>query len=193
MDGVSQKVGPYLATPPDIKDSLLSEAPDALVFTHTHEDHYDPAFADAYLASANGVIIGPGHFPEYDSSLYRIGTITIKPVKNRHIGKAGEVAHYSYIISGSHCIWFVGDASPLQWHQDTLYQKPDVLIAPFAYAATESAWELTKAMGAKTVILIHMPKRNEDPFSIWNAVESVISNESNIKVLIPQLGESIIV
>lgn len=194
LDGVSQAVEPYLATPPDIRNSLLASSPDVLVFTHSHNDHYDPDFAEAYSAIADGVIIGPSDLG-VDSNMtanVNIGPVSITSISSRHIGKYGDVEHFSYIISGTRCVWFLGDASPLQWRQDGRYPKPDVVIAPFAYAATAVAWERTKQMGANAVVLVHMPARNNDPFMLWNSVESVVANESQVDVFIPQLGETVI-
>ncbi len=194
MDGVSQEVKPYLATPPEERDRLLADPPDALVFTHAHNDHYDPDFAAAYQVRANGVILGPVDLSadKSVSNATKFGSVTISPVESRHIGKVGEIEHFSYIIDGTQCVWFLGDASPLQWRQDGFYPKPDVVIAPFAYATTAAAWERTKKMGAKKVVLVHMPARNNDPFMLWDAVESVVAEESQVDVFIPQLGECVI-
>ncbi len=194
LDGVSQVVEPYLATPPDIRESLLASPPDALVFTHTHNDHYGPVFVDEYKASANGVIIGPEISSDKDIDLgaIQIGSVSVSPVRSRHIGKYGTISHYSYIIQGSKCIWFMGDASPLGWHKNANYPRPDIVIAPYAYGNTTSSWRSTKALGAENVILFHLPAKENDPYELWDAVKSVTANEQETKLWIPDIGQTIV-
>ena len=48
LDGVSQAVGDYLATPSDILDRLLSTPLDAMAFTHNHRDHFLAEFVRRY-------------------------------------------------------------------------------------------------------------------------------------------------
>ena len=60
LDGVSQAVGDYLATPPDILDQLLSAPLDALAFTHNHRDHFLPEFVRQYAKAGQlPRLIGP--------------------------------------------------------------------------------------------------------------------------------------
>lgn len=195
LDGVSQAVQSYLATPPDIRDCLLSSPPDALVFTHWHEDHYDPDFAAAYQRSTDGVIIGPqdliGTSPV--SKKTKIGTVSVIPVKSRHIGKVSGCEHFSYVIQGSKTIYFFGDASPLQWHPEEIFQKPDVVVVPFAYASSASSWKLTRALGAKTVVVIHMPSCTNDPMNLWQSVENTIADDCDVDIRIPTIGETIFI
>ena len=193
LDGVSQKVGAYLATPPDIKEWILNEKPDAFVFTHTHSDHYDPDFAKAYLAAANGVIIGPEDLNGNNRTMRKenIGSVSVTPVKSRHIGKFGEIEHYSYIIEGTRCVWFLGDASPLQWRQESGYPKPDVVVAPFAYASTETAWSRTKMLGAEKVVLVHLPDKVNDPDNLWDMVQTATKDTLGDEIEILAMNEMI--
>lgn len=193
IDGVSQMVSPYLATPQTIKDTLLAEPPDALVFTHAHIDHYDPDFAAAYKALTNGVIIGTDGISGAIGSAEHImvGTLKITPIASRHIGRADGSPHYSYIISGTQCVWFLGDASPLQWTQERRYPSPDVLVVPFAYATTAAAWARTKALGAKNIILVHLPDPKFDPDGLWDAVKYATNSDYADYLLIPNIGDTI--
>ncbi len=184
-----------MATPADIRDWLLSSPPDALVFTHRHEDHYDPDFTADYLRSTNGVIIGPKDITGCKpiSNATRIGNVSIIPVVSRHIGKSDGCEHFSYIIQGSKTIFFLGDASPLQWHPEEILQNPDVVIVPFAYASSASAWKLTKSMGADTIVVIHMPDKTNDPMKLWPAVEGTIADDSVLDIRIPDIGETSVI
>ncbi len=184
LDGVCREVKPYPATPPEIKAQLTVNMPDVVVFTHSHKDHYDPGFAAATLQK-NGVILGPSDCHGTMKPL-TVGSVRITPVSSRHIGAAGkDTQHVSFVIQGSSCVWFTGDASPTQFRNCSL-PKPDVLIVPYAYCNTAAAWEITRQLGAKYVVLLHMPDPADDQLGLWDAVRSVIksdiSNQSTVYI-----------
>lgn len=186
MDGVCQEVKPYLATPPGIKAQLMETTADAVAFTHAHKDHYDPDFA-AHILQKNGVILGPADCNGTMEPI-TVGPVRITPIPSRHIGAAGKTTpHASFVIEGSKCIWFTGDAAPSQWRQQSL-PKPDVLLVPFAYCNTLTAWNLTQEKGASAVILLHMPDRQEDSVGLWSAVEETTNLPPQL--YIPSMGES---
>ena len=186
MDGVCREVKPYPATPPEVKAELKAKLPDVIAFTHAHKDHYDPGFA-AEILRQNGVILGPTdcHGTIEPAT---VGAVRITPVESRLIGAAGkETAHVSFVIEGSACVWFTGDAAPTQWSRMSL-PAPDVLVVPYAYCITPSAWENTKRLGAKKVILLHMPLPEEDPLGLWTAVHSTVGEDP---LYIPAINETI--
>lgn len=186
LDGVSRQVGSYLATPPGEKSMLSDSWPDVLAFTHCHKDHYDPDFAALFQKQTNGVILGPEDLPGCKATTepIQIKGVKITPVKSRHIGKVGQtVSHYSFWIEGTKRAWFLGDASPLQWKNIAL-PKPDVVIVPYAYIITPSAWKWTKDLGADQIVLLHMPDRQNDPDGLWNAVADVVDT----KIHTPDMG-----
>jgi L-ascorbate metabolism protein UlaG (beta-lactamase superfamily) len=187
MDGVCREVKPYPATPPEVKAELKANMPEVVAFTHAHKDHYDPGFAAEALRQ-NGVIFGPA---ECHGSMEpgQVGSVRITPLVSRHIGAAGkDTQHASFIIEGSACIWFTGDASPSQWGRLSL-PKPDVLIVPYAYCNTPAAWAATKALGAKVIVLLHMPARSDDSIGLWSAVENTVGENSNL--FIPAINETV--
>lgn len=187
MDGVCREVKPYPATPPEVKEELKANMPDVIAFTHAHKDHYDPGFA-AEAMRQNGVIFGPAacHGSMEPAA---VGSVRITPVSSRHIGAAGKVTpHASFIIEGSACIWFTGDAAPSQWSRMEL-PAPDVLIVPYAYCNTPSAWQSVKRMSPKAVILLHMPKREEDSIGLWVAVENTVGEDPIL--YIPAMNETL--
>lgn len=190
LDGVCREEYPYPATPPEIKAELMANLPDAVAFTHVHKDHYDPDFA-AYALQKNGVILGPDECQGTMESL-AVDNVWITPVSNRHIGAAGKtVSHVSFIVQGSQCVWFTGDSSPLFWKGKTHLPAPDVVVAPYAYAATPTAMELVKELGAKKLVILHLPKRTEDPYQLWSAVESTLKQGRGVDTSIPDLGQTI--
>ncbi|MBR5022001.1 MAG: MBL fold metallo-hydrolase [Oscillospiraceae bacterium] len=186
LDGLCDGIDIYLPTPPDIIDTLLADAPDVLAFTHNHPDHYSEALLLPYRKQNLRPILGPEYLPVEGM---RVGDVTITPVPSRHIGKTEpDLVHHSFIIEGSQCVWFMGDAAPLQWKNRTDLPKPEVLIAPYAYANTKAAWEMSGSLAEK-VVLLHLPQRNNDPYGLWKAVESTANGATNL--YIPKIGETI--
>ena len=82
----------------------------------------------------------------------------------------------------------MGDAAPLQWKDRSDLPKADVLIAPFAYANTKTAWELSCSLAEK-VVLLHLPQLGNDPYGLWQSVNNTAAGASNL--YIPQIGETI--
>lgn len=185
LDGVCREVKPYPATPPSIKAELSAKWPDLIAFTHNHKDHYDPVYAADYQMQTNGIVLAPG----VSTSPVTVGGVTVTPIPSRHIGAAGKTTpHMSFLVEGSRRIWFLGDASPLQWRNADL-PKPDVLIVPYAYATTQSAWNMTKELAPEKVILLHMPNREDDTLGLWDAVEATVKDAALLEI--PAMGETI--
>lgn len=192
MDGVCREVKPYPATPPEERARLEKSWPDVLAFTHTHKDHYDPGFAAAYQRQTNGVILGPGDIRGATRNRVEAGDVSVTVLPSRHIGAVGKTTpHVSFIVEGSKCVWFLGDSSPLQWKGRDDLPRPDVLIVPYAYANTPSSWAVTKHLQPEKIVLLHMPKREEDTVGLWNAVESTVGTPWPDNFFIPEIGETL--
>jgi len=184
LDGVCDELSPYLGTPGDIRAELSTDFPDIVAFTHMHTDHYDKLYADNYTKDTLRSILGP-ECP----ALIHAGNTSFNAVATRHIGRT-DVMHVSFVITGSKCIWFMGDASPLELQKLENQPKPDVLIVPYAYALTPSAWRKTRATGAEKIILVHLPCCKNDTYGLWNSVETTIQGEDC--VCIPEIGQTVI-
>ena len=188
LDGLCDKVGGYLPTPPDIASRLLEDLPDILAFTHSHPDHQSEALLLPYRKQNLRPILGP---ESLRLGAVRVGKVTITAVESRHLGKTEPgLQHVSFIIEGSRCVWFVGDAAPLQWKNREDLPRPDVLIVPYAYANTKAAWDLTTSL-AKQVVLLHLPPREADSYGLWNAVEQTTKDNAGVTLWIPHMGERI--
>ena len=190
LDGFCRQEGPYMATPAHIRESLLTDLPDMLAFTHDHPDHFDGETVATYRKQTLRPVIGPENLP-YATTCHGVaaGGVSVMPVKSRHIGKEDfHVPRVSYDIEGSRSVWFLGDAVPSQWHN--VSRKADVIIAPFAYALSDSAWRLTCQL-ADTVVLVHMPLRENDPAGLWPQVEAVTGKTCPVKLYIPAIGETL--
>ena len=190
LDGFCTGHGPYMATPAHIRESLMTNPPDMLAFTHEHPDHFDAQLAETYHKQTLRPVLGPENLPF--RTTFRgvsLGSFSILPVKSRHIGKEYfDIPHTSYAITGSKTVWFLGDAVPSQWHG--INEKCDVIIAPFAYALSDSAWQMTCSL-ANAVVLVHMPLRDNDPAQLWPQVEAVTGKCCPVKLHIPAIGETI--
>lgn len=186
LDGLSEGLDGYLPTPPALQIALLEDPPDLLAFTHNHPDHYSNALLFPYRNEKHRPILGPVSLPE---SKVRVGEVTITAVETRHLGKTEpNLSHHSFVIQGSKCLWFMGDASPMQLKRLAAFPKPDVLIVPYAYANTASVWEMTKENCAQTVVLLHLPDRRKDPQGLWQQVQSITQDEKCL--YIPEIGET---
>ena len=185
LDGICESLPPYIGTPASIKDRLTQEMPDMLAFTHEHADHYDPSFVKLYKEKTLRYVYGPESLPFYKLE----NGIEMSLCKTRHIGKT-DIPHVSYILNGSATVWFMGDASPLSLKKMIEYPKPDLLIIPFAYVITPSAWRMTKEMGAKRILLLHMPRKEDDTEGLWDMVKNTVCNDPSIFTM--NVGEKLI-
>ena len=190
LDGFAANEGPYLATPAPIRDELLANPPDMLAFTHDHPDHFDRELVAQYRKQTLRPVLGPENLPYATSCRgLAVGGVSVLPVKSRHIGKEYfHVPHVSYAITGSKTVWFLGDAVPSQWRE--VGQRADVIVAPFAYALSDSAWQMTCGL-ANAVVLVHMPLRSNDPANLWPQVEAVTGKTCPVKLFIPEIGQTI--
>ncbi len=183
LDGVCEELPPYLGTPPSVRQMLTADFPDVVAFTHQHADHYDAAYANDYTSRTRRPVYGPAW------TCFEQDGVRLQAIPTRHIGKA-DVPHVSFVLTGSRCVWFVGDASPLVWRDIDDLPTPDVLIVPYAYAITDAAWKTTRALGAQDVVLLHLPSRDDDPYGLWDAVEATTQNDSRLQI--PAIGETIV-
>ncbi len=190
LDGVCEGYGPYLATPDWIRNALQQQLPDGLVYTHRHPDHYDGLFVSHYLQNTAGPVLGPADIPYGVGEAVRIGSILITPIDSRHIGKTDGCQHRSYVLQGSQCVWFIGDASLSDWQKNANVPKPDIIIAPYGFLLARG-WEYCKKSGAKDVVVVHMPLKENDPYNLWDALEQTLADQTGPTVYVPAMGESV--
>ena len=187
LDGLCEGLDGYLATPPALLQTLLNEPPDLLAFTHSHPDHCSSALLLPYKVQKLRPIFGPESFPD---EKVRVGEVTVTAVETRHLGKNEPgLIHHSFVIEGSKCIWFMGDAAPTEMKKLASFPRPDVLIAPYAYANTPAAWETTRRLCSGAVVILHLPEKEKDTYGLWQQVKLV--TDGGNRPFIPEIGESV--
>ena len=184
LDGVCREIYPYSATPDHVKKDLSLQYPDIVAVSHRHDDHCDPFFEHQYQMATGRSVLDPA----CGKTTISCGDIQVHVIPSRHIGKA-DIDHVSFVLEGSICVWFMGDAAPAQWKHIEGMKEPDLLIAPYAYASTQSAWNMTKAFGAKKIVLLHLPEKDRDPYGLWGSVVQTVGE--NGPVFIPKMEEFI--
>ncbi len=182
LDGVCPDANGYPGTPEPLRKELETNFPDIYAYTHTHADHYDPVFAANYR-QAGGVIIGP------EGGSVTVRGVTVTAIPSRHIGKA-DCKHVGFVVQGSRCLWFMGDSAPVTWKGRSDLPKPDVVAGPYAYAIA-SGWNITQSLGAKEVIILHLPEKANDPYSLWPTVIETVKNTPNVHI--PNIGEILLI
>ena len=192
LDGVCREEYPYLATPPAERAFLSAARPDAIAFTHAHRDHFDPQFdypgGVPILGTAEISAAFPGH--KVVSEALRVGNVSVTPVLTRHMGKASMEGHFSFVLQGSKCVWFMGDASPLALDAMKEFPGPDVLIAPYPYASSPAAIRKVHMIHPDRIVLVHLPLKERDPEGLWPSVASAAS-QLQIPMIIPDMGQSL--
>ena len=198
LDGVCRGLHPYLAPPKAVLADLAACPPDAAAFTHAHPDHFDADVTNQYRRltgrpvlgtedlrqSIGGVITGP----------YSVGGVKLTPYPGRHIGPTyRDVPHVSWLLEGSRSVFFVGDASPLFWHEEVFSLRPDVLIVPYLYVTTHLGRQAAARFAARHTLLVHMPAEGDDPEHIWQQVREGMSLDECPPIRILAMGERITV
>ena len=183
LDGVCREVNHYLATPPAIARELLEQKPNVVAFTHTHADHYSPAYAQA---CGKEVVL-----PDGTEKTVSVGSVRMTALPTRHMGKAGLTdAHQSFVIQGSQSVWFLGDAAPTELKKFTSYPKPDVLMVPYPYISTPAALRQVEAVLPCKVVLLHLPDPELDPEGLWQSIGPGMACLKS-DLCIPQLGQTL--
>ncbi len=184
LDGVAKALYPYLGTPEAIEGELRENFPDILAFTHEHDDHYDGDYVEYYQRNTQRDVVRPEGLHQME-----LGNVWLQGIVTRHIGKT-NVPHMSFVVTGSKTVWFMGDATPTSLKKMREMQRPDVLVVPFAYGITTSAWRSVKETGAESIILLHLPNPKDDAYNLWEAVEKTTHNDPCLSI--PSIGQKII-
>jgi L-ascorbate metabolism protein UlaG (beta-lactamase superfamily) len=185
LDGVCKAYGCYRGTPEELLLKLTEDLPDVVAFTHDHLDHYDDGFAKLYEQKTGRKVLDWNT----DNSV-TFGPIKITAIPTRHLGK-NDTPHVSFILEGSSCIWFAGDGTPNELCRLEGFPKPDVLIVPYAYATTNSSFVKTAALGAHSVVIVHLPDREQDQYRLYDTVNKITEGCTDPEILIPDIGESL--
>lgn len=187
LDGVCREVAPYLATPPAEKQKLLTTCPDGVLFTHTHDDHFDAGYARDYTRKTGN----PVCFPDGTEKSFSLGAVQITALPTRHMGRAGLTeTHQSFVLRGSRCVWFLGDASPSELRKFSAFPKADVLMVPYPYISTPAALRLVENLRPCKIAVLHLPDREHDPEGLW---QTILPGLERLKayICVPPMGQTL--
>ena len=192
LDGFCSRVDAYQKTPEYIRKALFENPPDVLAFTHRHADHFDASLVTAFQTKSLRPVLGPEDLClNTIQKPFQAGAVTVTPVASRHLGKVEPgLGHFSYVIEGSQCVWFLGDAAPSQWKGREDLPRPDVMICPYAYALTASAWRQTCSLTGK-VVLVHLPIPSEDICGLRDQVNQITAGSCKTLLYLPEIGSTI--
>lgn len=193
LDGVCREVSPYLATPPAMKEKLSSRWPDMVLFTHFHEDHFDPSYANDYCQTTGRPVYGTSQISGMVCTDVTavVGNIRLTAVPTRHMGHYGRTTeHRSYLVQGSRTVWFMGDASPLELKRFSGFPKPEVLMVPYPYVSTPATLKLLEDLLPCKIVLLHLPDLSCDPEKIWQAVAPGLEQLKQY-IYLPGMGETL--
>ena len=138
LDGVCRALNGYEGTPPALLERLLETKLDLIAFTHSHPDHFLAPFIQDYLRRWPGTVVaGPADVARaaapypVTEKIVDLGGIRFFSVPTRHIGAtARHTPHLSFVLqTGSTCLWFTGDAAPVQSPPLPPLPRADVLLA----------------------------------------------------------------
>ena len=193
LDGVCRAVDPYPATPAEIAEELIACPPDAVFFTHCHEDHFAPDYCREICKPIYGTQqvddeLSDGVNTEKTAT---VGKVRVHAVPTRHMGHYGKTTqHQSYVVEGSQCVWFLGDASPMELNKLASFPKPDVLIIPYPYISTEAALKTVEAYLPCKIVLLHLPLDKNDSQGIWQSAKSGMEH-LKAHLYVPEMGETL--
>lgn len=197
LDGVCREVFPYLCTPSSLQEELLLAKPDVVAFTHHHKDHFDLGFARKYSEAYGRKVMGTEQMAQLYPDAVSAGQCMareswkLSAFRTRHIGKGGLTTdHLSYVVEADRCVWFMGDASPVQLKMLHPCPGPDVLIVPYAYLVTLSAVQTVESLQPGRIVLVHMPPKQQDPEGLWQLIAPARERLAD-RLLIPELGQTI--
>ena len=183
LDGVAEEFPPYEGTPIAVREELLADYPDMVAFTQAHKDHCDMDFCKRFSEDT-----GRRVYNAEETIRENIGGVEVLSVCTRHIGKA-DISHVSYVINGSKTLWFMGDASPIELKKLIDLPAPDVIVVPYAYTITESAWRSTTEVGADNIILLHLPHKENDVHDLRSMTADVTKGDKRLHI--PEMGQII--
>ena len=163
-----------------------------VAFTHAHTDHFDLSYAQDYQEKNLRPILGPESFPLETCDSQKVKDVLVQSLPVRHLGRAEDVPHVSFLIKGSKTVLFTGDASPLQWQKMAL-PKIDVLIGTYAYATSRTGWHTVRELAPETVVLLHFPLRENDPAGLWDSALKTVTESPVGTVYIPHMGQTVTV
>jgi L-ascorbate metabolism protein UlaG (beta-lactamase superfamily) len=162
----------YQVVPGPARDSLERAAgeyggPAAVLVTHAHRDHFDPAAVERYRQSnPAAVVVGPPA-PGAIPAAVDLGWVRVQPLAIPHGHTMRPVGHAAYLVTldGTTAL-HLGDTSsdPDTWRAAGVPAAGvDLALVPFWYALDEARFaEALAVLKARRVLLFHAPRDGSD-------------------------------
>lgn len=181
------------------KEGFLGQKND-LLFTHTHEDHYDPELVDRFLkVNPDSLVYGPGLdrsnvkplVLESGIGLIRIHDYTIYAFTTKHDGEPfAGVPHCSYLIqSCGQTLWISGDAvlEPLladQVEEICGDSRIDAAFVMVYQIGSRAGKEFLEKLSPRNSYLYHLPYKEDDEHQYYRLVQAVTKRRQRENFLI---------
>lgn len=175
-----------------------------LLFTHTHEDHYDPELAERFLQrNPQSLIWGPGLdrngakpvVLETGVSLISIRDYRIYAFATRHDGEAfADCPHDSYLIRWEgQSLWVSGDAVldrrlAEQVRRVCGTDRPGLAFVMVYQIGSRRGREFLKCLSPEKICLYHLPYPEDDRFHYRQMARGLVQRcrQEGILVSVPE-------
>lgn len=141
---------------------------DALIFTHTHKDHFDKHCVKRFIANHGETeLICPSleTFPS-DFLKYNIGGVTVEAKKTPHEGESfKDVINYAYFIYDDKESIFISGDTELNSEAILSFlngRKPAAAALCFPFITLDRGRKITARINPETVIAYHLPFECDD-------------------------------
>ena len=154
---------------------LDGDAPDALLVTHDHPDHYSAELSERVMQRYKDCrVIKPWSAPEKEKRSYEVkgAEITALPLPHRFAERFPGVENYAFLIEyAGKSVFVSGDAEPLSDEMLKLSEtlRPDAVLLPFLWVTFSKHRRVLDAMAPKNTAFLHLPFPGQDDFGYNSA------------------------
>lgn len=175
IDGLhNERTVPFCTTPTALLNRIIFGQEEfshinALLFTHTHKDHYDKECVNLFLQNHNKTAVICPSLDEkiIKKKIYQISCVTIEAYELPHEGdEFNNVTHYGYYIyNDSESIFISGDAAlnaePLLAFLNG--RKPKAAVLSFPFITLNKGRQIVEMIDPEVLIAYHLPFEGSDP------------------------------
>ena len=200
---------PYRGISHHVWQRELSRGADLLLYTHLHDDHFDPVMTATYLSAhpetrlllpregrraleRAGACLGSALFLEGPQVSLDLPGLTMTAYATRHIGCApGQVPHYSFLLSGTRVVLDTGDATPSASNFRAMPKRPlDLAVCTPLFLLGPSARQLLdQVLDVRLAAVVHMPDLALDAEGMGISARQAAAEWEAGRILLPESDE----